>query len=288
MDRGDLLSLLHREEVTTEELEHFCIQIASGMAYVHAKDIVHRDLAARNVLISEKRQVKLADFGLGRVMVEDIYKSKSKNVPIRWTAPEALLKKNFTKSSDVWSFGVTMFEIFSKGEQPYSNMDNRTVFEEVTRNNHSLSAPSSAPNYIAETMANCFKSNPSKRPNFSDIYARLSANGQHLDPSSTNINDDYPSHPFGSLHSGGSQEKCTVSTPETQAFDPSEGGTSNSREPKHAYSNVSLEDSQRNTYQKTPSHMTSSPSHMSSSPSLLIPKNLEKSADTSQDSESTQ
>lgn len=104
----------------------------SGMAYLEEHSYIHRDLAARNILVGEGNSCKVADFGLARVIKEDIYSPKEgAKFPIKWTAPEAALYSRFTIKSDVWSFGVLMAEVVTKGAMPYPGMTNRQVSHSV-------------------------------------------------------------------------------------------------------------------------------------------------------------
>ena len=100
----------------------------TGMAYLEEHSYIHRDLAARNILIGEGSVCKVADFGLARVIKEDIYNPREgTKFPIKWTAPEAALYNQYTIKSDVWSYGILMYEIMTKGSMPYPGMSNRCV-----------------------------------------------------------------------------------------------------------------------------------------------------------------
>ena len=124
MSKGALLNYLrdHPESasLTIIDLIDMASQIASGMAYLEKVKLVHRDLAARNCLVGENRTVKVADFGLARILEEDYYIAQfGTKFPIKWTAPEAANKGKFTSKSDVWSFGILLYELFTKGDAPY-------------------------------------------------------------------------------------------------------------------------------------------------------------------------
>ena len=122
MKNGSLLNFLRNKgrETVYEKLMDMAIQIATGMSYLESKNYCHRDLAARNVLVGEKSVVKVADFGLARVIVEREYVAREgARFPIKWTAPEALYHNRFTTKSDVWSFGILLSEIISHGANPY-------------------------------------------------------------------------------------------------------------------------------------------------------------------------
>ena len=108
-------------------LSSMCVFI--GMAYLEEHSYIHRDLAARNILVGEGSVCKIADFGLARVIKEDIYNPREgTKFPIKWTAPEAALYNRYTIKSDVWSYGVLMYEIMTKGAMPYPGMSNRYVY----------------------------------------------------------------------------------------------------------------------------------------------------------------
>jgi serine/threonine protein kinase len=127
MANGSLLDYLRHnpegEACTIIDLIDMSAQIASGMAYLERMKLVHRDLAARNVLVGEKKVVKVADFGLARIIEEDYYVAQvGAKFPIKWTAPEAANKGKFTSKSDVWSFGILLYELITKGQIPYPGL----------------------------------------------------------------------------------------------------------------------------------------------------------------------
>lgn len=131
MTRGSLLEFLQgsgRSMLDDSKMIDIAGQVAEGMAFLESHGFVHRDLAARNVLVSQEMVVKIADFGLSRVLEEDIYEAhEGARFPIKWTAPEACLQNKFSIKSDVWSFGILLTEITTMGRIPYPGMTNAEV-----------------------------------------------------------------------------------------------------------------------------------------------------------------
>lgn len=131
MTKGSLLEFLQgsgRGYLDDSKMIDIAAQVAEGMAFLESHGFVHRDLAARNVLVGEELVVKIADFGLSRVLEEDIYEAhEGARFPIKWTAPEACLQNKFSIKSDVWSFGILLTEITTMGRIPYPGMTNAEV-----------------------------------------------------------------------------------------------------------------------------------------------------------------
>ena len=183
MDLGDLNNYLRRNAVsssqsssnfTIKELVDMAIDIAAGLEYLAVRHFVHRDLATRNCLINEKLFVKISDFGLSKdIYSKDYYRLGEKSLmPIRWMPPEAILYCKFSIQSDVWSFGIVLWEIFSSGTQPYCALSNEEVVERVT-NGHVLRCPSGCPNELYDLMVHCWANEPEKRPTASEVYTYL-------------------------------------------------------------------------------------------------------------------
>uniref|UniRef100_A0A8D0AUH6 Tyrosine-protein kinase receptor n=1 Tax=Sander lucioperca TaxID=283035 RepID=A0A8D0AUH6_SANLU len=156
-------------------------QIADGMAYLNANKFVHRDLAARNCMVAEDFTVKIGDFGMTRDIYEtDYYRKGGKGLlPVRWMSPESLKDGVFTTTSDVWSFGVVLWEIATLAEQPYQGLSNEQVLRFVMEGGL-LEKPQNCPDMLFELMRMCWQYNPKMRPSFLEIISSLK---DELDPS---------------------------------------------------------------------------------------------------------
>nr|AVT56262.1 receptor tyrosine kinase [Boisea trivittata] len=180
MPRGDLHEFLITHSphspapLTQHELLTFAVHIAAGMEYLCSHHYVHRDLAARNCLVSENLTVKISDFGLSRdVYSSDYYRVQSKSLlPVRWMPPESILYGKFTTESDVWSYGVVLWEIYSYGLQPYYGYSNQEVIEMI-RSRQLLPCPEDCPSRMYSVMMECWHEVPVRRPHFPEITARL-------------------------------------------------------------------------------------------------------------------
>lgn len=173
MENGALDTFLkgRDREIPSFQLVGMLRGIAAGMKYLSDMSYVHRDLAARNVLVNSNLECKVSDFGLSRVLEEDAegtYTTRGGKIPIRWTAPEAIAYRKFTSASDVWSFGIVMWEVMAFGERPYWDMSNHEVMKAINEA-FRLPAPMDCPSAIYQLMLQCWQNDRSKRPRFVDI-----------------------------------------------------------------------------------------------------------------------
>ena len=160
--------------LSTQQLVCIAVDIAAGLDYMAQNHFVHRDLATRNCLVSRNLHVKISDFGLSQdVYLTDYFKmGDSEILPIRWMPPEAILYAKFTTQSDVWSFGVVLWEIFSYGIQPYFSLSNEEVVQHV-RDGNIMNSPEGCPKEIYDVMVDCWVMEPSERPNAGELCAGL-------------------------------------------------------------------------------------------------------------------
>ncbi|KAM4739104.1 megakaryocyte-associated tyrosine-protein kinase [Anableps anableps] len=183
MTKGNLVNFLRtrgRSVVDSAQLLRFALDVCEGMEYLESKKLVHRDLAARNVLISDDSVAKVSDFGLAKVDSKETDKAK---LPVKWTAPEALKKEKFSTKSDVWSYGVLLWEIFSYGRQPYPKMSLKEVKEKV-EGGYRMEAPEDCPPSVYSIMKLCWEQEPRKRPGFSKLREKLEQELGKMSPSS--------------------------------------------------------------------------------------------------------
>ncbi|XP_042597126.1 focal adhesion kinase 1-like isoform X2 [Cyprinus carpio] len=173
---GELRSFLQIRKYSLDlaSLILFSYQLSTALAYLESKRFVHRDIAARNVLVSSVDCVKLGDFGLSRYMEDSSYYKASKGkLPIKWMAPESINFRRFTSASDVWMFGVCMWEILMYGVKPFQGVKNNDVIGRI-ENGERLAMPPNCPPTLYSLMTKCWAYDPSKRPRFTELKGQLS------------------------------------------------------------------------------------------------------------------
>uniref|UniRef100_A0A3Q3XE85 Ephrin type-B receptor 3 n=1 Tax=Mola mola TaxID=94237 RepID=A0A3Q3XE85_MOLML len=171
MENGALDSFLRLNDgrFTMTQLVGMLRGIAAGMKYLSDMNYVHRDLAARNILVNSNLVCKVSDFGLSRFLDDT---SQGGKIPIRWTAPEAIAFRKFTSASDVWSYGIVMWEVVSYGERPYWDMSNQDVMTAVEQD-YRLPPPMDCPMVLHQLMLECWMKERNLRPKFSRIVSTL-------------------------------------------------------------------------------------------------------------------
>ncbi|KAM3861386.1 ephrin type-A receptor 7 isoform 9-T9 [Diretmus argenteus] len=177
MENGSLDAFLrkHDGQFTVIQLVGMLRGIAAGMRYLSDMGYVHRDLAARNILVNSNLVCKVSDFGLSRVIDDDpeaVYTTTGGKIPVRWTATEAIQYRKFTSASDVWSYGVVMWEVMSYGERPYWDMSNQDVIKAIEEG-YRLPAPMDCPPGLHQLMLDCWQKDRAERPKFDQIVGIL-------------------------------------------------------------------------------------------------------------------
>jgi ephrin-B len=190
MSKGDLKAYLvkQRQENTGQPyprdfpftLLQMCRDIAHGMEYLSKKSFVHRDLAARNILLNKQLICKIGDFGMARDVSDDnYYITKGGRVPVRWCAPETWNYKKFSSASDVWSYGVLLYEIWSVGQRPFGLTSNQKVMTKV-EDGYRLPPPPGCSRCLYHLMIDCWNPDRHERPSFGNILQRLAAPDKSL------------------------------------------------------------------------------------------------------------
>uniref|UniRef100_A0A3P8WEV1 receptor protein-tyrosine kinase n=1 Tax=Cynoglossus semilaevis TaxID=244447 RepID=A0A3P8WEV1_CYNSE len=179
MENGALDSFLRQNDgqFTVIQLVGMMRGIAAGMKYLSEINYVHRDLAARNILVNSNLVCKVSDFGLSRYLQDDTSdpsytSSLGGKIPVRWTAPEAIAYRKFTSASDVWSYGIVMWEVMSFGERPYWDMSNQDVINAIEQD-YRLPPPMDCPSALHQLMLDCWQKDRNVRPRFTDIVSTL-------------------------------------------------------------------------------------------------------------------
>ena len=180
---GDLLSHIQdmkkgiaphiATEAETKELLRIAGEIGIGMAYLAAERFIHKDLALRNCIIGFDGVVKIAHFGLGPLIYpEAYYRVNNTDLPIRWMSPEAITSASFTTMSDIWSYGVTIWELFSYGTLPFDSKNDDQVIDFVLSEGK-LTKPIKCPNNVFEIVLTCWDNDPKSRPSFFDLHENI-------------------------------------------------------------------------------------------------------------------
>ncbi|XP_025077024.1 tyrosine-protein kinase CSK-like isoform X2 [Pomacea canaliculata] len=172
MGKGNLVEYLRsrgRSVITKKDQINFATDTCAAMEYLESKNLVHRDLAARNVLINDNGMAKVSDFGLAKF---GDFSQSGQKFPIKWTAPEALRENNFTTKSDMWSFGILLWEIYAFGRVPYPRIPLQDVVVHVERG-YRMEAPEGCPPEIYTIMKQAWELDPERRPTFRSVLGRL-------------------------------------------------------------------------------------------------------------------
>ncbi|VDK88971.1 unnamed protein product [Onchocerca ochengi] len=174
---GSLLARVQNTKRPPTDLDkiRYCAEASSGLAYLETVQIIHRDIAARNCLLNADDELKLSDFGLSLLGIN--YRERSmKNVPVRWLSPETLKHGYFSSKTDVWSFGITIWEIYSGGQEPYAEIqDNKELRRGVIDQRLKICSPFGMPPMMQQIMFSCLAYDPENRPTFRELNAKFSA-----------------------------------------------------------------------------------------------------------------
>ncbi|XP_027030761.2 inactive tyrosine-protein kinase 7 isoform X1 [Tachysurus fulvidraco] len=184
IDLGDLKQFLRiskskdekvkPQPISTKTKVSICAQVAAGMEHLSNHHFVHKDLAARNCLISGERHVKVSALGLSKdVYNSEYYQHRQSLIPLRWLPAESVFENDYSTKSDVWAFGVLMWEVFSHGEMPYATLSHEDILEGLQAGTLKLSAPEACPSKVYKLMSRCWDPSPKERPSFSELIQAL-------------------------------------------------------------------------------------------------------------------
>ncbi|XP_016064932.1 PREDICTED: vascular endothelial growth factor receptor 1 [Miniopterus natalensis] len=243
----------YKQPITMEDLISYSFQVARGMEFLSSRKCIHRDLAARNILLSENNVVKICDFGLAR----DIYKNPDyvrkgdTRLPLKWMAPESIFDKIYSTKSDVWSYGVLLWEIFSLGGSPYPGVQMDEDFCSRLKEGMRMRAPEYATPEIYQIMLDCWHKDPKERPRFAELVEKL---GDLLQANVQQDGKDYI--PLNAILTGNSG--FTYSTPAFPEDIPAprfNSGSSDNVRYVNAFNFMSLE--RIKTFEELPPNVTS-------------------------------
>ncbi|XP_054259733.1 vascular endothelial growth factor receptor 1-like [Macrosteles quadrilineatus] len=207
-DLHSLNKVAAEDEYCKNCLINWSYQVAAGMEYVASKGVVHGDLALRNILLAENNVVKICDFGLSKRIYQNAqYMKKNKNLrlPLKWMALESILYEKYTSKSDVWSYGIVLWEIFSLSGSPYADWELDGKFKAKLIGGERMKKPTYAPNHVYDIMMNCWERNPNSRPSFTEIMEKMLPNNSELLYVEMNSQHEY-------VNTGATQVSCSTST----------------------------------------------------------------------------
>ncbi|XP_077592504.1 receptor-type tyrosine-protein kinase FLT3-like [Stigmatopora nigra] len=202
--------------LTFDDLLSFAVQVAEGMNFLSAKNCIHRDLAARNVLVTKGRLAKIGDFGLARDVDNDsnyVVRGNAR-LPVKWMAPESIFHGTYTVKSDVWAYGILLWEIFSLGVTPYPGVKVDQGFYTMIQNGFKMDCPYYADESVYGIMCKCWASEPGNRPSFSKLVAFMS---EHLTDSEEKLYQNTISHETSEYHNASSILDASAFAPENEA-----------------------------------------------------------------------
>jgi len=176
MERGCVRdALMKHKDIPWKTIVSMAVDAAAGILHLHCERIVHRDLALRNLLVGKDWRVRLADFGLARMMPKETYAKTRGNIgAVRWLAPEVIMRHVYSEKSDSYAFGIVMWELLTRGQEPFVGIDNvLEIALGVMNNGFRPSVPADCPPVYRKIMTDCWAQHPEDRPDFVEIHRRL-------------------------------------------------------------------------------------------------------------------